>query len=61
MPWGIDLICEVLQKVAALLREDCIFWTGTNEALKAMKENMLLYRDPSTDGEQKVGILLFIC
>jgi len=42
------------QKVAALLREDCAFWVGTNEALVAMKENMLLYKDPSTEGgEQK--------
>jgi endoplasmic reticulum resident protein 44 len=44
------------QKVAALLREDCAFWVGTNEALKAMKENMLLFRDPDTQGEQKVCV-----
>ncbi|KAH7699896.1 Protein C06A6.5, partial [Aphelenchoides avenae] len=41
------------QKAAALLREDCAFWVGTNEALKAMRENMMIFRDPGTDDEQK--------
>uniref|UniRef100_A0A914DZ56 Thioredoxin domain-containing protein n=1 Tax=Acrobeloides nanus TaxID=290746 RepID=A0A914DZ56_9BILA len=41
------------QKVASLLREDCAFWVGTNEALKAMNKNMLVFRDPGTDDEQQ--------
>uniref|UniRef100_A0A915ENV5 Thioredoxin domain-containing protein n=1 Tax=Ditylenchus dipsaci TaxID=166011 RepID=A0A915ENV5_9BILA len=41
------------QKVAALLREDCAFWVGNNQALTAMKENMVLFKDPDTQDEQK--------
>jgi hypothetical protein len=44
----------VLQKIAALLRDDCSFWVGRDAALSAMKENMLSFRDPTTQDEQKV-------
>ncbi|KAI6214132.1 hypothetical protein M3Y94_00232600 [Aphelenchoides besseyi] len=44
---------QTFQKAAALLREDCAFWTGTSEALQSVKENQLIFRDPSTNGEQK--------
>lgn len=42
------------QKVAALLREDCSFWIGTDAALNEVSGNTLIYQDPSIDGEQKV-------
>nr|AVA09655.1 putative effector protein [Heterodera avenae] len=41
------------QKIAALLRDDCSFWVGRDAALTAIKENMLLFRDPTTHDEQK--------
>ncbi|KAL3079362.1 hypothetical protein niasHT_033248 [Heterodera trifolii] len=41
------------QKIAALLRDDCAFWVGRDAALVAIKENMMLFRDPSTHDEQK--------
>ncbi|KAF1562490.1 UNVERIFIED_CONTAM: Endoplasmic reticulum resident protein 44.2, partial [Eudyptes robustus] len=39
------------QKAAALYREDCAFWSGTNEAIKAMQGNMLVFKDPSTESD----------
>lgn len=41
------------QKVASLLRDDCAFWVGSDAALSAMKENMMSFRDPTTQDEQK--------
>uniref|UniRef100_A0AC34Q5G9 Thioredoxin domain-containing protein n=1 Tax=Panagrolaimus sp. JU765 TaxID=591449 RepID=A0AC34Q5G9_9BILA len=40
------------QKIAALLREDCVFWSGTDEALKALNGNMLIFKDPGTGDDQ---------
>ncbi|KAI6234601.1 Thioredoxin domain-containing protein [Aphelenchoides fujianensis] len=44
---------QAFQKAAALLREDCAFWTATGEALQSTHENTLIFRDPNTNGEQK--------
>uniref|UniRef100_A0A914LNB9 Thioredoxin domain-containing protein n=1 Tax=Meloidogyne incognita TaxID=6306 RepID=A0A914LNB9_MELIC len=41
------------QKIAALLRDDCAFWVGRDAALTAIKENMMSFRDPTTQDEQK--------
>uniref|UniRef100_A0A2K6W3P1 Thioredoxin domain-containing protein n=1 Tax=Onchocerca volvulus TaxID=6282 RepID=A0A2K6W3P1_ONCVO len=41
------------QKVATILREDCAFWVGINEDLKAVNGSMMHFRDPDTEDEQK--------
>lgn len=41
------------QKAAAILREDCAFWSGTDQALSAINGNMLSFIDPDTEDEQK--------
>ncbi|CAG9533743.1 unnamed protein product [Cercopithifilaria johnstoni] len=41
------------QKVATILREDCAFWVGIDEDLKAVSRNMMHFRDPDTEDEQK--------
>lgn len=41
------------QKIAALLRDDCAFWVGRDAALDAMKENMMSFKDPTMQDEQK--------
>lgn len=43
------------QKIAALLREECVFWSGTDQALKAMNGNMLVFKDPATGEDQSVS------
>jgi len=45
---------KFLKKIAALLRDDCAFWVGRDAALTAIKENMMSFRDPTTQDEQKV-------
>uniref|UniRef100_A0A915BF27 Thioredoxin domain-containing protein n=2 Tax=Parascaris univalens TaxID=6257 RepID=A0A915BF27_PARUN len=40
-------------KAASILREDCAFYTGTDPTLKALSENMIIFRDPDTEDEQK--------
>lgn len=46
------------QKAASILREDCAFYTGTDPTLKALNENMIIFRDPDTEDEQKVNQLI---
>lgn len=46
------------QKIAALLREDCVFWLGTDEALKALNGNMLIFKDPGTGDDQTVSLFI---
>ncbi|OZC11051.1 hypothetical protein X798_01877 [Onchocerca flexuosa] len=41
------------QKIATILREDCAFWVGINEDLKAVSGSMMHFRDPDTEDEQK--------
>lgn len=49
----------LFQKVAAILREDCAFWVSTaDEGLKAMKGNVMHFRDPDTEDVQKVGFYI---
>ena len=36
------------------MRDDCAFWVGNDAALSAIKENMMSFRDPTTQDEQKV-------
>lgn len=40
---------KIFQKIAALLREDCAFWVSSSS------ENMLVFKDPGTEDEQKVN------
>lgn len=37
------------------MREDCAFWSGTDQALSAINGNMLTFIDPDTEDEQKVS------
>jgi hypothetical protein len=48
-----------IQKIAALLRDDCAFWVGKDAALTAMQENMISFKDPDTQDEQKVETYLY--
>uniref|UniRef100_A0A0N5AHA4 Thioredoxin domain-containing protein n=1 Tax=Syphacia muris TaxID=451379 RepID=A0A0N5AHA4_9BILA len=41
------------QKAAAILREDCSFWSGNDPSLSAINGNMLTFVDPDTEDEQK--------
>lgn len=41
------------QKAAAILREDCAFWVGNDQALTAINGNMMTFIDPDTEDEQK--------
>uniref|UniRef100_A0A7E4V3C4 Thioredoxin domain-containing protein n=1 Tax=Panagrellus redivivus TaxID=6233 RepID=A0A7E4V3C4_PANRE len=41
------------QKIGALLREDCFFYSATDDALKSVNGNTLVFKDPGTDDEQK--------
>ncbi|VDM41363.1 unnamed protein product [Toxocara canis] len=40
-------------KAASILRDDCAFYTGIDSTLKALNENMIIFRDPDTQDEQK--------
>jgi endoplasmic reticulum resident protein 44 len=40
-------------KIVALLREDCTFYSAVDQALQAVSENQILFKDPGTSDEQK--------
>ncbi|VDN20252.1 unnamed protein product [Gongylonema pulchrum] len=41
------------QKVAAILREDCAFWVSTDSGVNSVEENVMNFRDPDTEDEQR--------
>ena len=43
------------QKIASLLKEECVFWSATGDALNTVNGVQLIFKDPGTGDDQTVS------
>uniref|UniRef100_A0AC35TYM1 Thioredoxin domain-containing protein n=1 Tax=Rhabditophanes sp. KR3021 TaxID=114890 RepID=A0AC35TYM1_9BILA len=44
---------KLIKKVRTLLKDDCVFWIGKDEAVRSITGNTVVFHDPDTNDEQK--------
>uniref|UniRef100_A0A0N4Z011 Thioredoxin domain-containing protein n=1 Tax=Parastrongyloides trichosuri TaxID=131310 RepID=A0A0N4Z011_PARTI len=48
-----DVEFKNLKKVSAILKDDCEFWLGKDDAVKSVTGNSIVFHDPDTNDEQR--------